>query len=251
MKQIKLIVLAFFTLPCFGQLSEKKDFSAWGWIQLEKQTVKNQYITAQYQIRYSNNATVFDRSNFYLGYGFNYLKNFNTEVLYQYNSNYKVDQNTFYFGTSYKFKLFKNTSCFIRTAVQHTQNYFTGDYQADEPITEWRNRLRISYAINKAYSATISAEPYLAFDYMHSGYLSRVRYVSQLNLKYNKYQNFSLFYMIQPDEVTFKTPKIEYVLGLTYSIKLPNKWKDFKKFYYPKFLEYKDKQESDTKDSFN
>jgi hypothetical protein len=54
---------------------------------------------------------------------------------------------------------------------------------------------------------------------------------------------------VEPDVITYKTPKTDYVIGLSYSIKLPNKWKDFKKFYKPSNPD-KDK-DSDTKDSFN
>jgi len=247
--QILGLVLGLLSIASYGQLAPKEDFSSWGWIQVEKQTFKHQYVSLQYQVRYDNYGFTFDRSNFYLGYGIDYFKKFNTEVVYQYSTSVKKDEHTFFIGTTYKTKLFKKTSLFFRTAVQHTQNYFTGDPIADKPITEWRNRIRLSYSITKKYAATISAEPYLAYDRIHPGHLSRIRYVSQLNYKFNKYNNVSLFYLVEPDVITYKTPKTDYVIGLSYSIKLPNKWKDFKKFYKPSNPD-KDK-DSDTKDSFN
>lgn len=248
--RLKLVIIVLFSISSFGQTNEK-DFSTWGWIQLEKQTFKHQYVSFQYQVRYDNNGSTFDRSNFYLGYGFDYLKNFNTEVLYQFSTDYKKDQHTFYAGTTYKIKLFEKTSLFVRTAVQHTQNYFTGDFETDKPLTEWRNRFRLSYAINKKFSTTISAEPYLAFDRINPAHISRIRYVNQFNYRFNKYQDFSLFYLVEPDVITYKTPKTDFVLGLTYSVKLPNKWKTFKKFFKPSSSNDKEKKEENLKDSFN
>ena len=247
--QIKCLFLIIFSISTYGQLSPKKDFSTWSWIQLEKKTFKHQYVSFQYQARYDNYGFTFNRSNFYLGYGIEYFKKFNTEVVYQFSTSYKKDEHTFFVGTTYKCKLFKKTSLFLRTAVQHTQNYFTGEPIADKPLTEWRNRIRLSYSLNKNYNATLSAEPYLAFDQLHPGHISRIRYVSQLNFRYNKFNNLSLFYLIEPDVITYKRPNTDYVIGITYSIKLPNKWKDFNKFYQRSNAD-KDK-DRDTKDSYN
>jgi len=151
--------------------------------------------------------------------------------LYQLNTNKIADQHTFYFGATYKYTASQRLSFQFRTAVQQNRNYFTGDYATDNPYNEWRNRIRGVFKLNQYYSVAASAEPYLMFKATRPVYLSRMRYVAQFIINYNKFQNLTLFYLIQPDYITFSKPKTNYVLGVAYSISIPNSKKNFKKLF--------------------
>jgi len=218
-----LVVLLLYPLFITAQTKSKQDFALWGWVQLQKKFHNKQYVEFQYQVRFNENVSQFNRSNIYFIYGKDIRKNLNFELLYQLNTNHINDQHTFYLGFTYKQSLSYRSFGTFRTAVQNTHNYFTGDYHSDKPYTEWRNRIRLAYRINTSLQVSISAEPYLLFKPTESPYFSRIRYVAQGTYKFNKYQSFSLFYLVQPDFISTSTPDINYVIGLTYHLTLPNK----------------------------
>lgn len=224
---LSLILIA--PLVTKAQIQRKQDFSMWGWVQLEKKFSKKQYVELQYQIRFDQNVSQFNRSTIYFIYGNNFRKHFNLELLYQLNENYKRDQHTFYAGITYKHSILPHLSLAVRTAVQSTRNYFTGDVYADKPYTEWRTRMRLTYNVYKPFDVSLSAEPYLLFKSDREPYLSRIRYVVQLSYKYNHLQKLTLFYLVQPDVISYGTPKTNYVLGLAYHFTLPNEFDIFKK----------------------
>ncbi|NUM31002.1 MAG: DUF2490 domain-containing protein [Bacteroidetes bacterium] len=234
-----------------AQENTKKDFSLWTWFQLEKKIGKKHSIEFQYQARFNQNVTQFNRSNFYFMYGLDFKKKYNAEILYQLTTNHKTDQHTFFFGLTYKHPLTRRTSFFYRTSVQAVRNYFTGEMYSDKPYVEFRNRVRFSYKINKMFGMAVSGEPYIKHSYKHYAYLSRIRFVTHLNYKYNKYQSFAAFYLIEPDIISFSQPKIDFVLGITYHLKVPGKKKNFKNFFKPYSKSKEDFENDNLKDSFN
>lgn len=243
-KQSACIVIALFFYPLFitAQSKSSQDFALWGWFQVEKKFPKKQYVEFQYQVRFNENVSQFKRSNIYFIYGKDIRKNLNFELLYQLNTNHQNDQHTFYFGFTNKQSLSYRAFVTFRTAVQNTHNYFTGDYRADKPYSEWRNRIRFVYRISSPLQFSVSAEPYLLFKPTESPYFSRIRYVAQGNYKFNKYESCSLFYLVQPDIIS-NSPDINYVVGLTYHLTLPNKWSNCKKL-----LKLREKEEDDGND---
>ncbi len=234
----RFLTILCIALPCaaFSQKGWEKDFSLWTWIQFEKKIRNNQYAEFQYQVRFNNNMSQFNRSNLYFIYGINFLKHMQLEALYQLNLNYEADQHTFFLSLSYKQKLNQRFSVFYRTSFQTVRNYFTGDAGADQPYSEWRNRARLNYKINNLLSTSVSAEPYLKLTSEYPAYISRIRFVSQLNYRFNKYQGFSVFYLAEPDVITYSKPDMDYVLGITYHFRFPDKTKAFKKIFRPKKL---------------
>lgn len=238
----------------FSVLSQnrREDLSLWTWLQFEKRLGNGQYAQFQYQTRFNENISRFNRSNIYFIYGVNFLSHWQLEGIYQLNTNYEADQHTFFAGLTYKQKFSSRISLFYRTGFQTIRNYFTGDIRGDKPYAESRNRIRVKYKINNLFSTAISAEPYLKFSYDHPAYLSRIRYVSQFNYRFNKYQTFSFFYMIEPDVICYSQPQTDYILGITYYFIFPNKAKGFKKLFKPKELS-KDSGEEDEmlRDTYN
>lgn len=229
-----------------------RDFSTWYWVQLQKSTFDYQYAEFQCQVRYSDNSSTFNRTNLYFIYGYDWTNNLNVEFLYQVNLNYEIDQHTFYLGATRKFKLSNRLFAYYRSAVQHARNYFTGDYSNDVPLTEWRNRLRLTYRFNKKYSLAISAEPYLSFDQIHPLFWSRTRYVAQGTCQLNKFNSLSMFYLIQPDVIDFGTVGTSYVLGVTYGLKLPDRPKDYARLFKgSKKSNNSDKNRGEDNDTFN
>jgi hypothetical protein len=209
---------------------------------VEKKFQKKQYVEFQYQVRFDENVSQFNRANIYFIYGKDIRKNLNFELLYQINTNHKNDQHTFYFGFTYKQSLTYRSFATLRTAVQNTHNYFTGDYIADKPYTEWRNRLRLTYRISSPLQLSLSAEPYLLFKPTEAPRFSRIRYVTQLSYKCNKYESISLFYLLQPDLIVTSAPKTNYVIGATFHLTLP-KWSNMNKLN-----PFKQKEEDATDD---
>ena len=242
-----LLILLLFPLFIKSQSKSQQDFTLWGWFQVEKKFQKKQYVEFQYQARFNDNVSQFNRSNIYFIYGKNIRKNLNFELLYQLNTNHKNDQHTFYLGFTCKQSLSYRSFVTFRTAVQNTHNYFTGDYQADKPYTEWRNRIRFIYRIKSSLQVAVSAEPYLLFKPTEAPSISRIRFVAQSTYKFNKYESCSLFYLVQPDVIS-TSPDINYVLGLTFHVTLPNKWNNYKKLIH--LREKEDNGENDDHEPF-
>jgi hypothetical protein len=236
-----------------SQSSIAQDFAIWNWVQIEKKIAPTHYVNFQYQIRFVENAQQFGRSNIYFSYSKDFSRNYHSEILYQLNTNLRNDQHTIYWGHTYKQLVNRKFTLFFRSAIQHTQRQFTKEIRIDKPSTEWRNRIRLAYKINKIFTITQSAEVYLKNTPLQPIHWSRMRYVSQLNFRYNKYQSFHLFYLVEPDLISYKQRETDYVLGFTYKIKLPNKWKDYKKLYQPKFkkpFQWQDDYEKENRDTY-
>lgn len=242
-----LLLLLIFTGNSYpAQNTGKQDLSLWTWFQVEKKLPHKQYVEFQYQMRFEDNFSRFDRSNLYFIYGKDLRKHLQADALYQLNMNRKSDQHTAFLGLSYKRKIAHHLSAYFRSSVQYVRNGFTGNYPMDRPYTEWRNRIRLNYSINNLFSTAISGEPYVKFTPGQSGRFSRIRYVWNFRYRFNKYQSFSLFYLLQPDLVTPVQRKTNYALGLTYHIRIPDKAKQFRKFFDPKQLRLNTDVDKDT-----
>jgi hypothetical protein len=232
----------------------REDFSFWSSLQLEKKIFSNQFIGVQYQLRLHNNATTYDRSNVYFNYGININKRITTELVYQINANHRVNQYTVRGSLTYKMPLSNRFHVYGRTSVQHMRNHFTGEYGIDKPFYQWRNRLRLIYKLNKKYAISLSAEPYLTYSSIRPVYLSRVRYMGQFTVKLDKFQQLSVFHIIQPDVITYGKPDVSYVLGFTYQVSLNQNFTKFRKRIWNNLFhhESKDDDENQTSsDSFN
>ncbi len=207
-----------------------QDFSFWNWYQLEYPLNKQQYVSVQFQYRLNNNASQFDKSNFYFSYGRHFGKSWDAECLYQFTTNYAEDSHSFYVGTTRRFKL-RHSKLYYRMSVQHVRNNFTRHYAIDQPYTEFRNRLRISVPVSQSIDVSLSAEPYIKFTPIRAPYFSRIRNVLQVSYSLNKYQSISAFGMLEPEIVSWERPGVDEVIGLTWQITLPHKWKKFDKLF--------------------
>ncbi|MEI6312050.1 MAG: DUF2490 domain-containing protein [Bacteroidota bacterium] len=229
-KSIYIILLLVATSPVLAQCRRTNDLSWWTWFQVYKDINKKSYVSFQYQLRLNDNMSHYDSNNFYFQLGVNPYKNINLELLYQLNTDYHRDLHTFYLGLTYKVKV-KRFSFFFRTAFQHTRDFFTGENRYDQPINEWRNRIKATYSISKNFELSLSAEPTTNLFNHQRIYIEKVRTVAQLTFNYNKYQALNLFYMYQPDIYTTSTLSNKFVLGITYQVNLPSKLKKYKKIF--------------------
>lgn len=222
---IRFLTIALWVFPFFAssQNVREKDLSLWIWLQFEKRMANNQYVEFQYQVRFNNNISQFNRTNLNFIYGVNFLRHLQLEGLYQLATNYKIDHHTLFLGLTYKLWITQRFSIFYRTSFQAIRNYFTGDIRADKPYSEWRNRIRIRYKINNLYLITLSAEPYFKFQPTLPIHLSRIRFVSEFHYRFNKYQMFSFFYLMEPDIISYSKLETDYVFGVIYHFRLPNK----------------------------
>jgi hypothetical protein len=245
-------VIVLFSFSTFAQNEREKDLSLWTWFQVEKKIRDYQYAGFQYQARFNNNISQFNRSNLYFTYSINFLQHWQLEGLYQFNINRTADQHTFFVGLTYKKMITQRASLFYRTSFQTIRNNFSSDVMSSKPYSEWRNRIRFIYKINKHFSTAISVEPYLKFSLSLPPHLSRARFVFQLNYRYNKYQSLSVFYIIQPDIIVYSRPETDYVLGITYHFCFPNKEKEFKKIFKQKKMIKNNEIENEVlRDTFN
>ena len=215
--------------PAQAQIQRQQDLNGWGWVQLYKTIDTTKYVSLQYQVRFNNNVSTFQSNNFYFVGGINPTKNLNIEALYQINTNRFKDLNTFYAGITYRIKVNKKISFYVRTAYQYNQNHLFNPEFITHPYSEWRNRVRLKYRVNKRLNLAFSGEPTLHFNILqHQTYLDKIRFVSQATYQLNKYSSMTVFYMIQPQIEAYKgTPGTNYMMGLTYQINLPNKLKKF------------------------
>ena len=245
---INFLFFLFFSLTLFSQRMNN-DFSTWFWIQTKYNFKKKNTLNLQFQSRFNQNSTSFDKNNFYLSFERKLAKKVHAEGLYQFSTSHDSDQHTLYAGLTFKIK-FKPFVLFYRTAIQHKQNYFSRNPFIDNPFNEWRNRLRLSYSPNEKWTFSISTEPYLFFSNFQTSHFSRIRNVIQSNYSLNPFHSISLFYLLEPTLNFEHSKKNDFVLGLTYQIVIPKKKKDKKHFF--DFKPKKEKEEKpEQKDTFN
>lgn len=241
-RSVMLLLFLFSSTLGFSQ-QKRDDFSAWYWLQTKYRFNKKTSLNFQLQYRTNQNATSFNKTNFFLSAERKLSKSLNTEALVQFSTDHRSDQYTVYGGVTYKVKL-KQFRLYYRCAVQHKRNYFSGDYLLDNPFFEWRNRIRISYPYKDHWTFSVSTEPYLSFSNYETCYFSRIRNVIQANYAFNKFHKMTLFYLIEPTLNLRYSSKNDYVLGLTYQVTIPKKKKEWKKF-----LDFKEKTQGEKKES--
>lgn len=230
-----------------AEVKRSGDFSIWNWYQLKYPISKTMYTNVQYQYRIGNNASQFDKSNFYVTLGRNFSKHINAEILYQFTTSSRTDQHTFYAGATYKKKL-RPFTLYYRMSLQEVRKYFTGRPKIDDAYVEFRNRLRVTYPMGSKLDLSLSAEPYLYLKAGQAPSFSRIRNVLMANYSVNRYQSVSVFYLVEPS--LGPGPKEDdYVLGLTYQISLPRKWSKMKKIF--KAEKRKEIDPNDRRDLFN
>jgi len=211
----------------------RQDFSIWAWFRINTAITHNSYASFQYQVRANRQASAFQASNIYFLAGYNPKRYLNIEVLYQLNTNHRRDISTFFTGLTYKY-YYRKFTFYFRTAYQHSRWNFSGNFEGDRPVNEWRNRVRAKYAAHKIVDVMLSAEPVVNISNRRGVILDRIRMGAQASFHYNKYHTFNLFYLSQPDMVFFKRPNYMHVLGFTYEMELPHAPSKYKHWWKPK-----------------
>lgn len=227
-----LIIISFVLSAAFGQAqTHPMDLGFWGWIKVNKQISKRQTIGVQYQVRLKDNWRQFDRNNFYVNYAYDFKHKLTGELLYQWNTNYTMDQHTFYVGLSKKVD-FGKSSFIVRSAFQYIRNMHNIQALGYAPYLEWRNRIRFKYALSKRFSGSVSGEPYLHFDHFSSPIrVSRTRYIAQIDYLYNKNTTLSVYFLMQPSPSNHAPSSIKNVIGFTYQLDLPKKHTAIEKLF--------------------
>lgn len=247
-KSFVLFVAFTFTTFNVGSQVNYNDFSAWYWFQMKYKVTKKTALNFQYQCRTNKNASQFDKSNFYFSIERKLTKTLQAELLTQLATDNRQNQFTIYGGLTHKFK-FQHFSIFLRSAVQHKRNYFSGNPQLDNPFFEWRNRIRIAIPYGTHWSFALSTEPYLSFSNYESAYFSRIRNVVLASYQLNKFHSITTFYLVEPTLNQRYSRRNDFVLGLTYHVTLPKKAKEWKKFF--DFKEKDEEHKPERKDSYN
>jgi hypothetical protein len=240
-------LLMVFTLSCSVYAQQNNnDFSSWLWVQAKYNLNKKTFINGQYQCRFSDNASTFDKSNLFLSVERKLTRSWNSELLYKFTTNARSDQHTLYFGLTYKLK-FRSFIFYYRTAWQHKRNFFSGITALDDPYNEWRNRFRLTYPLGERWTFALSSEPYLAF-YNSQIFFSRIRNVAQASYSLNKFHSLSLFYLVEPTLNRAFSNGNDFVAGITYQVSIPGKVKDLKEFFN---FRSEGEESQDKKDTFN
>lgn len=244
-----LLCMMFLLLSCAEVNAQRStDISMWDWFQVYKNTGNKTYLSFQYQARFNNRISAFNSANYYAVFGKNFKHHLNIEAVLQMNTNHKRDSYTGYLGITKRWD-YKRFFFYVRPSVQYTRSFFTGDYSIDHPLNEFRTRFKIRYAINKHFLIAGFTEPYISFSALRPSYFERVRNGMQLDFQYNKYNTFTLFYLFQPDVTSYSNLSTSQVLGLTYRVDIPKKWKKFLK-YKPEKKEEEDSPSKGGLDNF-
>lgn len=253
LKALRIWLLGLFVtcvIKGYGQeQAPSQNRQLWLWFQFTKQLPKKFTIGFQYQLRLGNNMTRFTGENFYANLGYKVNKYLSAGFTYQYFTSNKVDNHTFFFNLTAKYR-YRRFTVGVRTAYQYVTEYFANRYEkGHEPVNEWRNRLFLKYAVNRDWTIYAYSEPYLFFDPKYNArgiYVDKIRNLIGVDWQVYKYNTIGLFYYFQP-EFTGKRPEYQHVIGLVYDLDLPKKV-NWKKFFHPRKGKHK-KGEEDTPDN--
>ncbi len=235
MRQLHIVLLLVLTLFTFCAQAQETSSARnvensdqfWLQFQVSKELPKNFTLGLQYRLKVENQFSQFRSGGIYGYVSYKVNKYLSTQVLYKYYTSRFKDEHTFFASltTGYKYKDFKIS---LRGAYQRTYEYFSDRYQpGHEPINQWRNRLMLRYDVHKDWNVYISAEPYLLFD-ARSIMLQKIRASTGVNWNFAKYSTVNLFYTFQP-KFDGKRPENEHILGLSFEVDLPKKFKKKKK----------------------
>lgn len=135
---------------------------------------------------FGNNASAYDKGNFYFSLGPDFGKHWNAEIFCQHTITYARNRHTYYTGATYKKKI-RPLILYYRVRLQQVCKYFTGEYDVDDAYFEFRSRLRITFPVTRKMHLLLSAEPYLYLKRREMSAFSQIRNVLLANYNINRY----------------------------------------------------------------
>jgi len=220
-----LVPIVFFcgVLYCSPLKGQVKDAGLWTSAGVEFKVVKKVSASISEEVRFNENISEVGLILTDIGLSYKYNKHFQFEVGYRYSQKRKVED---YYSIRHRFsadiKYEKKIKPFqFQYRIRLQDQYSDIGRASDGGIPEYylRNKLGLTWDLDKPYSPYISFELFSPLNYPRLYAFAAIRSTAGMEYKFSKHHKIDIFYMIQK-EVNVSKPQMDFVLGLGYSYKL-------------------------------
>jgi len=216
LKKILTATILFSFILTSQIFAQRKDFSIWENISLEKRIAPKLMLNFKHQGRISNNATQLKYYYFDIGLTYKINKSFQTAFGYRFIHNSTTENITskrhrIYWMLCYKIKLKPFILSYRHILQSQVQDIYSSE-NGKLPNYFTRSKVAIKYDLNKF-------TPYLATE-LKSGIIrwnqlvpNKVRLFVGCNYKFNKLNEIELYYLLQK-QISVNNPQTTYILGI-------------------------------------
>ncbi len=206
--------------PLKGQV---RDAGLWTSASFEVKVAKKLTACIAQELRFNENITELGTAFTEAGLGYKLNKHFQLAVNYRYiqkrrTDNYYSFRHKFYVDVKYEKKI-KPFQIQFRSRLQDEYDDIGRASDGGIPIYYSRNKLSISWNLNKLFSPYISVELFSPLNYPRTKVFDNIRTMAGVDYEISKHQKIDLFYMIQK-EVNVSNPGTDFIVGLGYAYKL-------------------------------
>lgn len=206
--------------PLKGQV---RDAGLWTSASFEVKVAKKLTACIAQELRFNENISELGTAFTEAGLGYKLNKHFQLAVNYRYiqkrrTDNYYSFRHKFYVDVKYEKKI-KPFQIQFRSRLQDEYDDIGRASDGGIPICYSRNKLSISWNLNKLFSPYISVELFSPLNYPRTKVFDNIRTMAGVDYEISKHQKIDLFYMIQK-EVNVSNPGTDFIVGLGYAYKL-------------------------------
>lgn len=217
---LSLVILA--TRPMvWAQTESINDAALWLTINLEKKINDRWDIQLNQHNRIGENMTTYTRGNLDLGAKYHFNKSLKMMGGYVFIKNRRLDNsyatNHFLYLAVAAKKEYKNWELTYRNLVQARFRDFNTSETWNMPVWYERNKLTLSYQINKRYEGYVAQELYYPLNQTRTKGFDRSRSFGGLIYKVNKDVKVDFYFLFQQELNARNATNRDFVYGISYN----------------------------------
>lgn len=217
-------IYIFFSLSSLSFVSaQENDAQLWTKVTVSKKIGQQSEIQIDACTRFGNNVSNLNTFYFQISDEFKINKWFRIGIAYRYAEKDNLED---HYDTRNRINLFailrkkflKTVSVQYRTQFQSQMTNIYTSENGKNITNFFRNKLNLSFDLNKKYTPYISTELYYRFKFENNNF-SKVRYVAGIDYELSKKHQIGAYYLIQND-LNVSNPNTSFVTGLSYHFNL-------------------------------
>ncbi len=215
-----LPIILLFSLSLKGQ---DRDAGLWTSFSFEAKVAKKLNATISQEFRFNENISELGTSFMEAGLSYKLNKHFQVSADYRFSQKRRVDdyysfRHRMYIDVKYEKKI-KPVQFQFRSRLQDEYADIGRASDGGRPEYYLRNKLNLSFDLDKPYSPYVSVELFSPLNYPYFNAFDNIRTLAGVEYSFSKRHKIELFYMIQK-ELNVSRPQTDFNLGFGYSFKL-------------------------------
>ena len=220
-----LVFIAFIlgSVYCSALQGQERDAGLWTSVSFEAKVAKRLTVNISQEFRFNENISELGTAFTDAGVTYKLSKHFQLAANYRFIQKRRTDEyfsfrHRFYIDIKYEKKI-EPFQIQFRSRLQDEYADIGRAADGGVPMFYSRNKLSISWDLNKTFSPYFSAELFSPLNYPRYAAFDNIRISAGVEYSVSKHHKLDLFYMIQR-ELNVSRPRTDFITGIGYSYKL-------------------------------